>query len=78
MWGTTDEIKFINGLGNHRSPRAVVPYEEKLEYLMRYLEGNALRVRWGPIDSATVRMYAESRVEYYESLIQKKHPPIPD
>jgi len=72
MWGTSDEIRFINGLGNHRNPKTVVPPEEKLEFLKRYLEGIELRVVWGHIDSTAVRKYVESRIGYYTNLIQNK------
>ena len=71
MWRTADEIKFINGLGQHCDPKRVVPYEEKLEYLRRYLRGCQRRVLWAGINRTTVTEYAEERIRYYEDLISR-------
>jgi len=71
-WSTTDEIRFINGLGQHRNPSAVISFEEKLEHLIRYLEGMEHRVVWGSINSNEVRAYALSRIEYYQKLIARQ------
>lgn len=76
MWSTQDEVRFINGIGNHRSPRALVPPEEKLEYLKRYKEGLDLRVVWGHINQQEVRRYVDSRISYYEKLIQNPSPKL--
>jgi hypothetical protein len=78
MWSTTDEIRFINGLGQHCNPVAVVPYEEKLEFLKRYREGINLRCRWGNIEPETIFEYVENRIAYYRDLIANPNSHIKD
>jgi hypothetical protein len=73
MWSTTDECRFINGLGQHRNPAAVVPFEEKLEFLRRYRQGIELRVVWKNIDSRTVFEYVDKKIRYYEDLIANRN-----
>lgn len=78
MWSTGDEIRFINGLGQHRNPAALVPFEEKLEYLKRFRDGIRLRARWENIDPVTIHEYVDSRILYYEDLIANPNTRIKD
>lgn len=69
-WSTNDEIRFINGLGQHLNPGAVVPPEVRLEYLRRYQKAIQLRSNWGSINSESIRQYIAIRVVYYEQITQ--------
>lgn len=71
-WRTSDEIRFINGLGQHTNPKRVVPVEEKLEYLYRYKNAMRLRVRWDGINVAEIRDYVDNRLAYYEKVVKSQ------
>ena len=72
-WTTADEIRFLNGLGQHSgSKKKVLLVSERIELLKKYLEGNTLRSIWGDIDPKEVRRYAENLIRNYESLSKKK------
>jgi hypothetical protein len=73
-WSTTDEIRFINGLGHHRDRRNLPSIEKKLALLHGYLEGCKLRSDWTGLDREEITRYAEHRLDYYSRLNHNPHP----
>lgn len=72
VWSTTDEIRFINGLGHHRDRRTVPSFEKKLTLLRGYLQGCQLRTKWVGLNREEIVAYVENRIDYYSRANRKQ------
>ena len=63
-WRTSDELRFLSRLGEHRSGDFRV--SDKIRLLRNYLIGCDLRNKWAPLDQQTIRKHAASLIEQYQ------------
>ena len=73
-WSTSDEIKFLAGLGTHsqNTPEKVedVPREERLRLLKNYKQSIPLRQRWGPLNPEIIEKAVNSMIARLEPVVR--------
>lgn len=71
-WSTTDEIKFVEGLGSWAPKNKVTLVSEKIALLKSYLAAMPLRAKWGEINPVLVGHRIRNLISSYEILSRPK------
>jgi hypothetical protein len=73
-WQTADEVRFLNGIGEHRKlpKHRRLLTSDKIALLKKYLSAMEHRHDWGDMDPDAVRRHAGMLIHSYTALSQPK------
>jgi len=71
-WRTSDELRFLDRIGEHRNGHANIRTDEKIRRLEQYLESMKLRVVWRNLEPDVIRLHAEKLIASYKAYSQRK------
>ncbi|MCP4900188.1 MAG: hypothetical protein GY906_24720 [bacterium] len=71
-WGTGDEIRFLDRVGEHRQKNRALLVSDRIHLLNQYTEGMKLRSNWGDMDPEVITSHIRNLIHHYEAMSKEK------